>query len=126
MLNDAIMLLQVDTRRIEPDIMVMTLTGKITMGRECQKVEQTMQDLLKQNERKVILDISAVDHIDSTGIGILAFCFGAVSRSGGALRVVGAGGKVLHVLQITRLTSVLPLSASIDAACQSMGASAAG
>ena len=45
------MLLQIDTRRIEPDITVLTLTGKITMGRECQKVEQTVQELLKQNAK---------------------------------------------------------------------------
>jgi anti-sigma B factor antagonist len=120
------MLLQVDTRRIEPDITVLTLTGKITMGRECQKVEQTVQELLRANSKKLIFDITAVDHIDSTGVGILAYGFGAVSRAGGILRVVGAGGKVLHVLQITRLTSVLPLCDSVDAACQSMAGAAAG
>ena len=118
------MLLQIDTRRIDPDITVLTLTGKITMGRECQKVEQTIQELLKQSAKKLILDITAVDHIDSTGIGILAYGFGAVTRSGGVLKVVGAGGKVLHVLQITRLTSVLPLCDSVDAACKSFGAAA--
>lgn len=120
------MLLQIDTRRIEPDITVLTLTGKITMGRECQKVEQSVQELLKQNAKKLILDITAVDHIDSTGIGILAYGFGAITRSGGVLKVVGAGGKVLHVLQITRLTSVLPLCDSVDAACKSFAAAAAG
>jgi anti-sigma B factor antagonist len=120
------MLLQIDTRRIEPDITVLTLTGKITMGRECQKVEQAVQELLKQNAKKLILDITAVDHIDSTGIGILAYGFGAVTRSGGVLKVVGAGGKVLHVLQITRLTSVLPLCDTIDAACKSLASAAAG
>jgi anti-sigma B factor antagonist len=120
------MLLQLDTRRIEPDITVLTLTGKITMGRECQKVEQTVKDLLQQNFKKLIFDITAVDHIDSTGVGILAYGFGAVTRAGGILRVVGAGGKVLHVLQITRLTSVLPLCDSIDAACKSFASAATG
>ncbi len=79
------MLLQIETRRIEPDITVLTLTGKITMGRECQKVEQTVKDLLQQNFKKLIFDITAVDHIDSTGVGILAYGFGAVTRAGGIL-----------------------------------------
>ena len=119
------MLLQIETRRIDPDITVLALTGKITMGRECQKVEQTVKDLLQQNFKKLIFDITAVDHIDSTGVGILAYGFGAVTRAGGILRVVGAGGKVLHVLQITRLTSVLPMCDSIDAACKSFASAAA-
>ncbi len=120
------MLLQIDTRRIEPDITVMVLTGKITMGRECQKVELAVQDLLRRNEKKLILDISAVDHIDSTGIGILAYTYGTMSRAGGVVRVVGAAGKVLHVLQITQLNRVLPMAASVDDARQSIAASPAG
>jgi anti-sigma B factor antagonist len=120
------MLLQIDTRQIPPDITVMVLGGKIAMGRESQRIEMAVQEMLRLNQKKLILDITGVEHVDSTGIGILAYCFGTLTRAGGALRVVGAGGKVLHLLQITRLTSVLPLAASIEEACQSMSGQPAG
>jgi len=116
------MLLQIETRRMEPDITLLELTGKISLGRESQRIETLVQDLLRQNERKIILDISRVDHLDSTGIGILAYCYGTVNRSNGELRITGATGKVLHLLQITRLDSVLPLCSSVEAACASLGA----
>ena len=116
------MLLQIETRRIDPDIMVLELTGKISLGRESQRIETLLQDLLRQNEKKIIFDISRVDHLDSTGIGILAYCYGSVNRIGGNLRIAGASGKVLHLLQMTRLDGVLPLCASVDAACASLGA----
>ena len=106
------MLLQIEIRRMEPDITVLELTGKISLGRESQRIETIVQDLLRQNERKIILDISRVDHLDSTGIGILAYCYGTVNRSNGELRIAGASGKVLHLLQITRLDGVLPLCAT--------------
>jgi len=116
------MLLQIDSRRIEPDITLLELTGKISLGRESQRIETLVQDLLRQNERKIILDISRVDHLDSTGIGILAYCYGTVNRSNGELRIAGASGKVLHLLQITRLDTVLPLCNSVEAALAALGA----
>jgi anti-sigma B factor antagonist len=115
------MLLQIETRRIAPDITLLELTGKIALGRESQRIETLVQDLLRQNERKLIFDLSRVDHMDSTGIGILAYCFGTTNRCGGELRVAGAAGKVLHLLQITHLDSVLPLFSSVEAACASLG-----
>jgi len=120
------MSLQIDTRRIEPGITVLELAGKISLGRESQGIETLVQDLLRQDEKKIILDISHVDHMDSTGIGILAYCYGTVNRSGGNLRISGATGKVLHLLQITRLDGVLPLCNSVEAACASLGRKPAG
>jgi len=111
------MLLQIESRRIEPDITVLALAGKITLGRESQKIETLIQDLLRADEKKIVFDLSQVDHVDSTGIGILAYCFGTLNRSGGEMCVAGATGKVLHLLQITRLDTVLPLYPSVDAAC---------
>jgi anti-sigma B factor antagonist len=120
------MLLQIETRRIPPDITLIELAGKIALGRESSKIEALVQDLLRQNERKLVFDISRVDHIDSTGIGIMAYCFGTLNRSGGEMRLAGATGKVLHLLQITHLDRVLPLDASVESACASLGQNAAG
>ena|SRR5215472_14040600 len=120
------MLLRIETRRIEPGITVMELSGKISLGRESQQIEVLVQDLLRRNEKKIILDVSNVDHLDSTGIGILAYCFGTLNRNGGDMRIAGASGKVLHLLQITRLDAVLPLCNSVEMACASLGVIPAG
>lgn len=111
------MLLQIASRRVEPDITILELTGKITLGRESQKIETLIHDLLRAGEKKIVFDLSQVDHVDSTGIGILAYCFGTLNRSEGEMCLCGAVGKVLHLLQITRLDHVLPLYASVDKAC---------
>ena len=121
MLNATPMLIQIETKHIEPDITLLAMVGKIALGRESQKIEMLVQDLLRQNQKKLIFDLSGVDHMDSTGIGIMAYCFGTLNRCGGELRVVGAAGKVLHLLQITHLDNVLPLYPSVEAACRSMG-----
>lgn len=117
MLNSTVMLLEIQTSRIEPDIMLLALAGKLALGRESQRIETLVQDLLRQNERKLIFDLAKVDHMDSTGIGIMAYCFGTLNRSGGEMCVIGANGKVLHLLQITHLDAVLPLYPSMETAC---------
>jgi anti-sigma B factor antagonist len=121
MLNSILMLLEIETRRIAPDVTVLEMVGKIALGRESQRVETVVQDLLRQNDRRLIFDLSRVTHMDSTGIGVLAYCFGTLNRCGGEMRVAGASGKVLHLLQITRLDTVLPLHPSVDAAFASLG-----
>ncbi len=121
MLNFGAMSLQIDTKRIEPGITLVELSGKISLGRESQRIETLVQDLLRQDEKKIVLDISHVDHLDSTGIGVLAYCFGTLNRSGGEMRIAGAQGKVLHLLQITKLDNVLPLYSSVEKACAGLG-----
>lgn len=121
MLNSILMLLEIETRRIGPDVTVLEMIGKIALG-ESQRVETLVQDLLRQNNRRLILDLSRVTHMDSTGIGVLAYCFGTLNRCGGEMRVAGATGKVLHLLQITRLDTVLPLHPSVETAFASLGA----
>jgi anti-sigma B factor antagonist len=115
------MLLEIETKRIAPDITVLEFAGKIALGRESKRVETLVQDLLRQNEKKIIFDISRVDHMDSTGIGVMAYCFGTLNRCGGQLRLAGACGKVLHLFQITHLDNILPLYPSVEAARQSLG-----
>jgi len=115
------MLLQIDTKRIEPDITILAVSGKIALGRESHKLETAVQDLLRQDHKKIILDLSGVDHMDSTGIGIIAYCFGTLNRSNGDFRIAGATGKVLHLLQMTHLDKVMPLYPSTESASQDMG-----
>jgi len=103
------MVLQIESKRVAPDITLLEIVGKISLGRESQKIETLVQDLLRQNEKKLVFDMTRVDHMDSTGIGIMAYCFGTLNRCGGELRLAGATGKVLHLLQITHLDKVLPL-----------------
>jgi anti-sigma B factor antagonist len=121
MLKSILMLLEIEVRRIPPDVTLLEMAGKIALGRESRRVEALVQDLLRQDEKRLIFDLSRVTHMDSTGIGVMAYCFGTLNRCGGALRVAGATGKVLHLLQITRLDAILPLYPSVDAACASLG-----
>lgn len=103
--------LELHRKRIEPDIALVEIAGKIVFGPECHQVEWLVSELLRENERKIIFDISNVDRLDSTGVGIIVMCFAKVREAGGKLRVAGARGDVERVLKMTTMDNV-PLHGS--------------
>ena len=95
--------LTIQTQQLAPDITVMELTGKITMGNDCRQIEWTTKKLVEENQKKIIFDLSGVTHVDSTGIGIIVMVAGQLKRAGGGLRVAAANQ---HVEQLLRMTNV--------------------
>ncbi|HZS49440.1 MAG TPA: STAS domain-containing protein [Bryobacterales bacterium] len=109
-------LLQIETRHVEPDITILEFTGNITAA-ESRRVEVLVEDLLKQNYRKLVFDLTEVNYIDSSGMGSIAHCFARAIRNDGGLRVAGVNSRVKHLFHLTRLDAVFPFYATSLAAC---------
>ena len=103
------MILNIEQRKIEPDIVVVQMNGRITMGSDSQKIEWGLAELLKQNQKKIIFDLTDVNYMDSAGVGILMMCHAKLKRAGGSLRLAGAQGIVEEVLAITSVNKIVPL-----------------
>jgi anti-sigma B factor antagonist len=114
------MLLNIQKRRVGDDVIVLRLAGRITLGRECQEVEWQVEDLLKEHEKKIILDFSELQYLDSSGVGSLVMCSGKVKQAGGDLSVVGAQGIVEQTLRMTRVDQIVTLYASVEAAAENL------
>jgi len=112
------MILTVERKQIEPDIVVLEIAGKICLGSDSQKVEWALAELLKQNHKKIIFDLSAVTVLDSTGVGILVTCHAKVKKAGGSLRVAGTKGMVEETLKITSVDKIMHFYPSLSEASQ--------
>ena len=64
----------------------------------------------------LVIDLSGVGFIDSTGLGVLVSTLKHVREAGGRLEVVATTPRVLRVLALTGLDAVIPLHDSLDAA----------
>ncbi len=117
--------LEVQRKRIEPDVVLVEIAGKVVYGSECQQIEWLIAELLEEGEKKIIFDISRVNRLDSTGVGIIVMCSGKVKEAGGELRVAGAEGHVKTVLQITEVDKILPLYATRAEALEGFAGAAA-
>lgn len=95
--------------QIKNGVAVVRPFGRITLGRECQALEAAVRGLVREECRRVVLDLGAVEYLDSMGVGTLAMICAVAQRAGGELRLSAATGLVLKVLKLTRMDTVLPM-----------------
>jgi len=114
-------MLTIEKKILPPDVVVLEIAGRIVLGRACQNVEWQVEDLLKENRKKVVLDLSKVSLVDSTGVGIVVMCLARLKRAGGELRIAGATGKVEEVFRLTNLDKVTPFYPTAAAATEKFG-----
>jgi anti-anti-sigma factor len=116
------MLLEIQERKIDPDITVLELAGKLALGRESQRIETVVDQLVQQGRLKTVLDLTRVDYIDSAGIGLLALAAGKLKEAGGKLAVVAAPeGRVLHMLRMTQMTAIVTVAPTLAEAVAAVG-----
>jgi anti-sigma B factor antagonist len=107
--------MEIHTRNLPDDVVVLEITGRITMGRECKELEWSAETLVRENKKKVVFDLSRVTHLDSTGIGIIVMSAGQLKKAGGTLRVC-AHGRVEELLKLTSIDKVIELHPTIATA----------
>lgn len=77
-----------------------------------------IQDLAKKDPR-VIIDLSQVDYIDSSGLGTLVASFTMLERAGGGLRILKPSERDMELLVLTKLASVFQVFDDEQAAVNS-------
>ena len=73
-------------------------------------LRQTLQPLTPPDVQELTLDVSQLEFIDSTGLGVVLGAMRRLREGGGTLRISGAHGIVKRVLEITDLDKVIPLA----------------
>lgn len=92
-------------RRLD-DVVVLDLSGRITIGEGTVILRDTIRRLLDAGDRKFLLNLSNCDYIDSSGLGELVTAFTTVRNAGGELKLVNLTRRVQDLLQITKLLTV--------------------
>src|SRR3954449_4690635 len=110
------MLLDIVEKQMAPDITLVELSGRLALGRESQRIENLIDDLAKKGTKRVIFDLSGVEYIDSAGIGMIALASGKLKESGGTLALVAPEGRVLQLLNLTQMSTIVRVCATLSAA----------
>ena len=76
-------MLEIQTKHVPPDIVVLEIAGRITLGRECKQLEWAVESLVGEGRKKVIFDLAGVTFVDSTGIGIIVMSAGKMKKAAG-------------------------------------------
>lgn len=92
-------------RRLD-DVVILDLSGRITIGEGTVVLREQIQRLLAKGDRKFLLNLADVDYIDSSGLGELVTAFTTVRNNQGQLKLLNLTRRVQDLLQITKLLTV--------------------
>jgi anti-sigma B factor antagonist len=111
------MVVQFVTRQHGPDVTVMDFTGQLTWGNSLVEAEYAIKDRIQGGSRKLVLDFTNVNFLDSAGVGMLVVCSSVMQQAGGRLVLAGVAGKVKQVLEITHINKVIGMYPDLTSAC---------
>lgn len=111
--------------RIDGDIIVVTPSGRATLGENSELLDRELQRLAAEGWKKMLVDLSGLIQIDSSGISALVRQCTGLTRKGGSLRLVVPAGRVHDALSVTRLLEAIPTFSTLPAALGSFQAKAA-
>jgi len=94
---------------------VLTVRGEVDVY-TAPKLREKLVELDAQGRHTIVVDLEAVDFLDSTGLGVLVGGLKRVRSHDGDLILVCTHQRILKVFEITGLTKVFTIHDSVDAA----------
>jgi anti-sigma B factor antagonist len=94
------------TTRDVSGIEIIKLDGKITIGAGDQQLRDVIASTVAAGKNKILLDLSGVTTIDSSGIGELVGSYTTVTNRGGKLKLLHLPAKLNELLHVTQLITV--------------------
>lgn len=87
-------------------ITILDVSGDITIGQGDVELRKEINDLIENDIRRIIINLSKVSFIDSSGIGEIVRSFTTMQKKGGVLKLLGLEAKVRDLFVITRLITI--------------------
>jgi anti-sigma B factor antagonist len=106
--------------RIVDGIAFLAISGRITLGEGNVVLRDLVRQLMDQGNKKIVLNLSEVDYIDSSGIGELVKAHTTVRNQDGRLRLTNLSRRVNDLLQMTKLSAVFDVDRDEATAVRSM------
>jgi anti-sigma B factor antagonist len=94
---------------------ILRCSGRITIGDTAKSFSAKCSEMLQRNRPTFALDLSGVNHMDSTGVGALASLLTSVRTRGGDLKLIAPSRKVESVLRTTYLYDLFHILSSAQA-----------
>ena len=107
------------TSREEGGVVVLEPKGKIMGGPDATLLHDQLHEIIEQNKKKVVIDLSKVEWMNSTGLGILISGLTTLRNNGGELKLACVTEKIESLLTITKLITVFESFDSVDEALTS-------
>lgn len=86
------------------------------------RLRERIVELVEGGSRRIVVDLSRVEFLDSTGLGVLVGALKRLRAVGGSLALVCCHERLLKIFRITALDRVFSLHDSVEAAASTPAA----
>jgi anti-sigma B factor antagonist len=109
------------TTRQVGDVSVVDVTGRVTVGGGSNALRETLRELTSAGKNKILVNLSELSYIDSSGIGELVSAFKEVTHMGGQLKLLGLSGQGVYQLLVTKSHTIFEMYVDEATAIRSFG-----
>ena len=99
---------------------VLSLAGEVDIATK-ESLREAAERLVADGAKKLLVELSGVEYMDSAGLGVLKGLRGQLLESGGVVAIVGAQAFVAKLFERAGLDQVFPMYADMAAALQEVG-----
>jgi anti-sigma B factor antagonist len=103
-------------------VVVLDMSGRLVLGDGDQLLKERVSSHLEQGNRQVVLNVSKLSYVDSSGLGVIVGSILAARSQGGSLRLVNPSSRLHQLLAMAKLLTVVDVCASDEEAVGSFGA----
>jgi anti-sigma B factor antagonist len=103
------------------DVVIVDLQGKLSAGLGDQILHDTIDELLGEDWKKILLNLSGVSFMDSAGLGELVAGLKTARKLGASLKILNASPRVQQSLYISRLLPIFEIFEDESGALESFG-----
>jgi anti-sigma B factor antagonist len=97
------------TPRINGDVTIVDLDGRIRLGEGSTELHEQIHILAAQGAKKVLLNMEKVSHIDSSGLGELVSAYTTLQNAAGELKLFSLSDRVHELMTMTKLLTVFDI-----------------
>lgn len=98
---------------------VIEFSGNLMGGPDASKFNEDLHDLIDDDKKEVVADLSSVKFMNSSGLGILIGGLTTMRNAGGDLRIAGADKRIESLLMVTKLVTVFNSYRTVEEAVES-------
>ena len=109
------------TVRKQNDTAILDLSGNLILGDAVATFREKIQELLEAGTKAVAVNMAGVSFVDSSGIGAMVGARTGIEAAGGRCCYYAALPRVIHTLEVSRMTEVLNLHPNEASALASFG-----
>jgi anti-sigma B factor antagonist len=102
-------------RKAADDIPVVAVSGEVDVY-SAPELKESLAQLLQSGAKSVVVDLTDVAFLDSTGLGALVEARAATGDAGGSMAIVCSHERILKLFTITGLDGVFSIHRSVDEA----------